>query len=150
MKPHGKGEQADVHFTFSMTRNPEAFLEFKKELLITAVQQDEGFIVNEKDTWSQFDTDYEAQEGGYIPQYRLVMDRTPSTILESAELAKTEYLTFRTRIIRDDEGKIISSHFGKITDIMDYGEDGRNSEGGGVHLVYYFNPTSNDRNIESK
>ena len=146
--PYGKGEQADFDFTFSAINRGHIF-DFKNELFITAVQQDEGLIANTRDTWSQFETDYEAQESGYLPEYHLMLDRTPSKILQQKELTGAEYLTFRSRIVRDEEGKIISSNYGKIMGIA-YGLDDKNPEGGAVMLFYFFNPTSNDRNLESK
>ena len=147
--PHGKGKQADLFLMCAFKTTGESFGDYKVELFITAVQQDEGIMVNQKDEGA-FKSAYEAQENGYEPQYYSVLERTASEILQKIELASTEYLTFRSRIIRDDEGNIISSHYGKIImdGTIDYGIDFKNPEGTRVGFTYYFNPTPNDRNIE--
>ena len=149
VEPYGKGEQADLFFKCVFEKKSEAFGDFKRELFITAVQPDEGIIVREKEKWSEFRSAYEAQESGYGILYYLVTDRTPSKILQEINKAEDEYLTFRSRIVRDDEGGIISSNYGKIIDgKFDYGVDDKNPDGAVIMLLYYFNPTPNDRNLE--
>ena len=130
-------------------KKSEALGDYKVELFIMASQQGEGIMINPKDD-SVFNSAYEAQESGYEQQYYSVTDRTPSKILQKIELSKEEYLTFRSRIVRDDEGKIISSHYGKIIidGTIDYGIDFDNPERTRVGFIYYFNPNENDRNLE--
>ena len=149
VKPHGKGEQADLNFMCAFKKKSEISGDYKVELFVSAVQEGEGIIVNRKEN-SEFRTTYEAQESGYDPQFYSVTDRTSSKILQQIELSRGEYLTFRSRIVRDDEGKIISSHYGKIImdGTIDYGIDFNNPEGTRVGFIYYFNPTPNDRNLE--
>jgi len=149
VKPYGKGEQTDLLFKCNIEERGHIH-DYKMELFVTAVLQDEGIIVNKTDGWSQFKTAYEAQESGYEPLYYLVTDRTPSKILQKIEFTQAEYLTFRSRIARDDEGKIISSHYGTIIDVLSYHLDDKNPDGAIVRLLYFFNPTPNDRNLESK
>ena len=146
VKPHGNGEQADLLFMCNIEERGH-ILDFKKELFVSAVQPEEGVIVNAMDG-SQFRTIYEAQENGYSPRFYQVTDRTPSNILQIVEWNGAEYLTFRSRIVRDHEGKIISSHYGKIVSMRTYGVDRKNPDGASVSFTYYFNPTPNDRNIE--
>jgi len=146
VKPHGKGEQADLFFRCNIEERGH-FFDFKTELFVTAVQPEEGIIVNPTET-SQFRSAYEAQESGYEPQYYLVTDRTQAKTLQTIEWNNAEYLTFRSRIVRDDEGNIISSHYGKIVSMRNYGFDEKNPNGASVTFTYYFNPTPNDRNIE--
>ena len=148
VKPHGKGEQPDLLFLCNIEERGH-ILDLKAELFIMAAQPEEGVTINLSDQWSQFGSSYEAQEGGYKSQYYLVEDRTPSKILQKIELTQAEYLTFRSRIVRDDEGNIISSHYGKITSI-EYGRVNTRSSDARVSFIYYFNPTPNDRNLESK
>jgi len=144
--PHGKGGQSDLFFMCSFEERG-ALLDYKSELVITAAQKGEGMIVNNTDTESQFLSRHEAQENGYEPQVYFVTDRTPSKILQNIELEKTEYLTFRSRILRDDNGNIISSNYGKIYGIS-YGRVDATSGKVSITLLYYFNPIPNDRNIE--
>ncbi len=54
-----------------------------------------------------------------------------------------EYLVFRTRIVKDEKGNIVSANYGKI-----YG--GIRTVGFFGATAIYFNPTPNDTNLESK
>ena len=149
VKPHGKGEQADLLLMCTIEER-EHFQDFKRELFITAVQEEEGTLVNTIDTRSQFKSDYEAQEDGYMSQYHLTVDSRASVKRrQERELANMAYLTFRSRIVRDRENKIVSSNYGKIREgTIDYGRDEKNPEGARVLFMYYFNPTPNDYNLE--
>ena len=148
VKPYGTGEQTDLYFLVTVERRNETFGDFKKELFITAVQQGEGLLVNTIDKWSQLLSAHEAQENGYESQFYSVMDRTPSTVLQQIEMSDEEYLTVRTRIVKDDEGNIISANYGKIMSKLGYYRDEKNPDGAVVKFLYYFNPTPNDRNLE--
>jgi len=146
--PHGKGEQADVLLMCTFEERGAPFsLDYKTELFITMPQQMGGVIVNAKDTESQFVYRHEAQESGYESQFYLITDRTESKILKNIELPKTDYLTFQSRVVKDENGKIISANYGKM-DNMEYGRNVKNPEGAAIFFTYYFNPTPNDLNLE--
>lgn len=49
----------------------------------------------------------------------------------------------RTRIKRDGEGKIVSANYAKVI-----GDFNVNAATGKFEMIYYFNPTPNDRNLE--
>ena len=146
--PHGKGEQTYLLLmcTFEDRGTPFS-LDYKTEFFITMPQQMGGVIVNAKDMENRFVYRHEAQEHDYQPEFYLITDRTQSKILKSIELPKTEYLTFQSRVVQDENGKIISAHYGKI-DNIEYGRNVKNPEGSAVFFTYYFNPTPNDRNLE--
>ncbi|MCL1920771.1 MAG: hypothetical protein FWG50_06790 [Kiritimatiellaeota bacterium] len=143
--PYGKGEQADLSFMCLFEERGD-LLDYKSELFITAAQEG-GIILNAKDKASQFVSKHEAQEDGYEPQFYLVRDRVQSKVLQNIELEENEYLTFRSRVTRDNDGNIISANFGKVYRIS-YGRRDATSGNVSVTLVYYFNPTPNDRNLE--
>jgi hypothetical protein len=52
---------------------------------------------------------------------------------------------FRVRTVRDQSGKIISAHYGKI-----YGDFFFGCSASYIDYTYYLNPTPNDRNVEFK
>ena len=54
-----------------------------------------------------------------------------------------EYLIFRTRIVKDEKGNIVSANYGKI-----YG--GIRTVGFFGASAIYFNPAANDTNLEAK
>ena len=146
VKPYGMGEHADLLVMCNIEERGH-FFDMKAELFVTAVHPDEGIIINTADNGSQLRSSHEAQESGYEPKYYLVEDRTAEKVLQKIEFTQTEYLTFRSRIVRDNEGEIISSHYGKIT-AVEYGRFNARSSDARVSFTYYFNPTPNDRNIE--
>ena len=61
--------------------------------------------------------------------------------IASMALEKDEYLVFRTRVIRDNDGKIVSANYGKI-----YGEIAAFRNFG--YRRCFFNPVSNDVGLE--
>ena len=152
--PHGTGEQADLFFTCSATDWDAP--DFRKELRIVAAQEGGGVIANARDTYSQFQSRHEAQEDGYEPQFEFVMDtkkREAVSLDPDSDETRTHYLTFRSRVGRNEKGEIISAHYGKIFGYPNNGrieffKDPDNPEGAFVSLQYYFNPTPNDRNLE--
>jgi hypothetical protein len=60
----------------------------------------------------------------------------------SYKTSEDENYFFRVRTRRDNSGKIISALYGKIHGTIDY------SWNRGIKIVYYLNPTPNDRNLE--
>lgn len=60
----------------------------------------------------------------------------------------SEYLIFKSRIQRDDEGNIVSANYGKMYGDVKYFGGGDGVDGAWVGFLYYFNPTPNDRNLE--
>ena len=55
--------------------------------------------------------------------------------------ADDEYLVFRTRIVRDEKGEIVSQNYGKIYGLV-------RALGEFSFKGLFFNPTPNDTNIE--
>lgn len=109
---------------------------------------DGGFIKRKKRKNSDFVSEYEAPISGYDNSIHIcVEDISSASETSSTDITKDDYLVFRTRIVRNDMGEIISEHFGKI-----YGPIShriiRISGQAFLKFECYFNPKSNSRSIE--
>ena len=93
--------------------------------------------------WSEFTSAYEAGTDGYQHGLDLILDATKDRILKKEEIDRAEMLVFRVRTVIDDMGTIGSARYGKIYGPIEYGGQDQH-----LRFAYYFNPTSNDRNLE--
>jgi hypothetical protein len=165
VKPRGKGEVADIRFKFRnefkgwqmddekmaktrahhTSRNLSEdelrnfYGKFDGELEISFPGEKEG-LVEERARflpYSQLTMPHEAPLEGYAPTRRYAAN---TYALRSARENVGFFL--RTRVKLDQNGKIISANYAKVTG--DFQFDAR----GVVGLIYYFNPVPNDRNLE--
>jgi len=102
---------------------------------ITFPGKEDGLIVFDRDPWkgSELRSDYEAPAQGYQPAVTLVQTVIENKMTDDAKRDRNYYLRVRTKL--DENGNIISANYGKI-----YGDF--------MTIIYYFNPTPNDRNVE--
>lgn len=137
LPPYGRGKVAD--FVIYQNHNRKGSNNFNNKYRLSFSNEYDGIqemkIVRE----SHFKSPYEAPVEGYekeLEKYgkRNGIENPPETnVLKTFEL---EGYFIRVRTVVDEEGNIISAHYGKI-----YGDfPGR--------ISYYLNPTSLDRNIE--
>ena len=146
--PFGHGIHSDLLLTSTFEKpRSSGYLDFRKRLSISTPKAGGGIVRAQNDTWSELGSVYEAPDGDYLENLDLCIDRTPSKVLEAAEVKQDEYLIIRTRIESDDNGNILSAQYGKIYGWIDFGplETKGESE---IRFLYYFNPTPNDRNLE--
>ena len=141
--PRGKGVRADVLFEYHS--DIKDFWTGKKELAIACTNRVDGFLIAQKDMWSDFKSAYEAPGDEYQPTVHLILDATKDKILKSEQIQESQYLTFRVRSKLDDKGTLISANYGKIYGPIDYGAGEKLDR---LRFTCYFNPTANDRNIE--
>ena len=79
-------------------------------------------------------SDYEAPEKGYQPFWVQELNGGKNVATQTNKDPNRNYY-FRVRTILDEDGNIVSAHYGKI-----YGDF--------PNIIHYFNPTPNDRNVE--
>ena len=149
LAPHGNGKVADMVLTYVFnTPSPDdEKQEYFAHFALASTNKHEGVIVMKSDTWSEYKTVYEASLEGYEHQFETFKRFTPKAELEKKFLATDEYLVFRSRVITNEYGQITSAHYGKIYSASCWGT-AKNPAGGAVHIRYFFNPISNDRNVE--
>lgn len=141
--PHGKGSRADVFFTYRA--EIKDYWTGKKELIIACTNRLDGFYRAQKETWTEFNSVYEAAVDDYRATVNLILDATKEKMLKSEGINESEYLVFRVRAVIDDKGEIISANYGKIYGRVEYGAGEKLDR---LRFTYYFNPTPNDRNLE--
>ena len=143
--PHGKGVVTDFLVTFSPVGASE--YDGACRIVLSSTDKEGGFIPKQKKSYSEFVSEYEAPVEGYsevniVRETKMKFyERNPS------DLSEDEYLIFKSRIVRDKAGVIVSAHYGKIYGKMDY-VFSRNKACGALGFTYYFNPKPNDPNLE--
>jgi len=153
--PHGKGEFADMLFTYIFNKPPAGEQEYYAHMTFEGVSEKDGMILmqfdiplpNKYPSPNEYPSVYEAPTEGYENQFEMFKRFTMQAELEKSELTEKDYLVFRSRVVTDDNGGIVSANYGKIY-FISYGGTPKSPDGGFVKMQYYFNPTPNDRNIE--
>lgn len=178
VKPHGKGIKSDMRVRSAPKKLDPADLNKSTLLpgvatLEIGFGEDGGIIRVTKDNgWlavSEMKMPHLAPEVGYAELAILKIEQTDFGIGHSSEfekapdtegylLPKANSYFFRTRVRREGE-KIVSANYGKLMGNIDYspaqldgawwGDEKENAPAfGSIEFTYYFNPTSNDRNLE--
>ena len=137
--PHGKGLTTDVIFTGEL--NQKAKNDFDYKLTVSFPKQGDGiqeFSVPSyylHDHGSELLSSQEAPTNGYQTQIIRTMSRHPGMGTKEDMNNPDRNYYFRVRTVVDDQGNVVSAHYGKI-----YGDF--------MQFSYYFNPTPNDHNVE--
>ena len=148
VKPHGTGETADFIFTIHREERKEYVeklspwhrtqLSCGATVEISFSNDGDGLIpfpVPEEDRHRGLRMPHEAPLKGYGAWRERPAGCPPADMNHF----------FRVRTVKDQTGKIISAHYGKI-----YGDFLVGGVGNDITFTYYLNPTPNDRNVEFK
>ena len=154
-KPYGSGEHEDAMVRFSGAIVDDFTWDTKTEISFTNVPY-AGFYIMQKDMFSTMKTCYDAltNDSAYAEKTLTFTSKGRRGIPPNKEttdkIASDKYLVFRTRCTVDENGRLVSEHYGKISG------DFR----GSLQLIFfthnsyadragiYFNPTPNDTNLE--
>ena len=150
--PWGKGEHPDFSLKYESVRPlvragmkyPD-FSCFTNNLVLSGAEGG-GFIMKQKDSFSQFVADYEAPEDGYVSVLDYETKRTTDKIFVDKKLGGGEYLFFKSRVSQTTGGKE-TAYYGKIYQFV-FGESLKETNNATLKISYYLNPTPNDRNLE--
>lgn len=157
VEPYGKGKIADIVFNIEREAKVKYIdhsrgYEYERfasgaTVEITVSNDGDGFIlypVAEEDRHRGLRMPYEAPLDGYVPVVKKY-STNPREELGEANINKDMNYFFRVRTVKDEAGKVISTHYGKI-----HGDFLINSSGNDISFAYYLNPTPYDRNVEFK
>ena len=149
VSPWGKGDHSDFFVKYESVRTPvppgmklSDFLCFTNSLLLSATEGG-GFATRQKDTFSKLVADYEAPKDGYTDTITYELKRTKAKIFVDRKLDTNQYLFFRSRVGKTGE----KASFGKIYEFV-FNESRKETNSVTLRMIYYFNPTPNDRNLE--
>ena len=138
--PGREGAVADLGIEYSC-RVSEARTECRTKITFLSGGAYKRKKINSYSFKSEYRADTnEVYETTFLHTLSFDMPGRVNRILSSA-LAEDEYLVFRTRVVRDKDGKIISANYGKI-----YGAMGAFQNFG--YSSCFFNPVQNDTNLE--
>ena len=150
-KPHGNGKFEDVKVRFSGTVTDRSTWDTKTEVSFSSIPF-AGFYLMTKDGYSDMKSCYSAStnDSSYAEREFLFASSGGKGISPHNQtanrLADEKYIVFRTRCTVDENGKLVSAHYGKICGEL---------WGGKYKLMFrgndngiYFNPTPNDTNLE--
>ena len=150
VKPYGKGEVAD--FTLMGTKVYEDREHYEASVVMgfpsdQAGMQLDPFRNHEAVKMSEFKTSRTAPLDGYRHTMNFI-SRWHGEHRDKGSTTDATYL-FRSRVQLDEEGKIVSCHYGKMIDAVNVSAKSNQPEGNPiVRFTYYFNPTPMDRNLE--
>lgn len=143
VKPHGMGNRSDLLFTYVASYGDIQV--YSKKLKLECSSDQPGLQVLALDSFSNLKSVYSAPEEGYMVELNLERERTKWQTIKNKELNKDEYVVFRTRVVTDKNGEIVAANYGKIYGPVRYGRMGESQR---LMFNYYFNPNTNDPNIE--
>lgn len=130
--PHGQGKTVDMYVLSEVSKRGS--MDFDHTISITFPNEYDGIQEVFYDTPSELKSGYLAPETGYQPTWKYIRTRRPGEAEKGNVNPNRNYL-LRVRTKADKSGRIESANYVKF-----YGEIPRFS--------YYFNPTTNDRNLE--
>ena len=140
--PHGKGKSSDLIFTlkelvpFNGSTQP-----FDYVLVVTFANEGDGIrsVLAEN---SALRTPRYAPEGGYEPKFEKQMAIFTEGKPMKYDMREDQNYFFRVRTVLDEQGRIKSALYGKISGDIKFGVNRV------LRFNYYLNPTSLDRNLE--
>ena len=140
--PYGEGCCPDVLLKFGRSL-VERQSDFKMTMEVSFTNNPyAGCYQLDYDNFSDRKNVYHAdEEAVYISEIKYVQERHPGSPRNDNRIDKDSYLVFRTRTRVDEDGKLVSAHYGMIGGRWSF-YDTMLSGG------YLFNPTPNDTNLE--
>lgn len=147
LPPHGRGETADFIFQldckFGGKRSIDNGQIYESTFTLTFSNEGDGIQEADDTLWpgSVFRLPRYAPEDGYASNW---FEKEFRNDQSSSHSQDKDYF-FRIRTKKDDKGRIINALYGKIRKSLDAEVV---ISGTPLHLVYYLNPTPNDRNME--
>jgi hypothetical protein len=134
--PNGKGITTDI--VFNGTLDQKAKNDFDYTLTVSFPKPGDGiqeFAVPDAEKGGGLRSPHEAPTNGYQSQVVKTMSRHPGQGTKEDMNDPNRNYFFRVRTALDENGNVVSAHYGKI-----YGDF--------MQFTYYLNPTPNSRNIE--
>ncbi|MFA6173424.1 MAG: hypothetical protein WC701_07020 [Kiritimatiellales bacterium] len=143
VSPRGRGQNADITLCVkrSLTNNiGEVSYTARFTNALDGVR-----TLDYKGGESDFKSDYRAQNNGYLNSFSYFYQRGSERYSEKY-MPNANGMYFRVRSSTNTFGEVTNAYFGKFYGHVEIG--GFHMEEVRVEMLYYLNPTSNDRNLE--
>lgn len=147
--PYGKGLKKDLIFTVHQEYHDYNNYNLVGELAFSqSLDGMQETSIPDVGKNSIFKWDRQAPEGGYQPKFPIQNTWSPQGKIDRSFKSPDVWdgYFFRVRTAEQD-GKIISAHYGKIRGGIMVFPDGKSGKPK-IVFTYYYNPTPNDRNLE--
>jgi hypothetical protein len=145
VKPHGLGETVDIYL--SATKSVTSPTNFESILTVSFPNKFDGIQVDEVYTpYSDFKSSRKAPQSGYVDSMEFNCSKTPEGGYEKQTPLNNYLLRVRSEV--DENGEFKSAHYVKLYDAFKNYIGVQTATPPGIGFTYYFNPTSNDRNLE--
>ena len=142
IEPYGKGKTAD--FYVQRKASPTNSKVTVNSSIVFRGDGNGAYIHKMVKTTSDFKTDYEADTNeiyqAVLPQRHYLAPGAPA-YTHSSIVKSDEYVVLRTRVEKNEKGDIVKAYYSVIYGPIHIDEDFD-------WLIYLFNPTPNDPNIE--
>ena len=140
--PYGKGKYEDWQVCYRFSRSPSEWGTFHEHVVITMTNGLDGVCFCPVESFSDFKYAYHADTNAtYAKRVEVELDRTYAKILKRVCLPEGRFIVFRTRTRVDDNGRLVSAHYGYVPEPFH------------TRLFFdistMFNPNENDTNLES-
>lgn len=141
VSPHGKGTTSDMELSFEEVIGKNLW-QWKSTLTINFKNPNDGAYIQDRDSYSYFRSCYCANTNA-IFKNRLEFSYDSLSTTKPIEnlLTSKQYLVLRLRTQVDQNGNVIAAHYAKIYGPLDFFHNL-------LSFLVYFNPTSNDPNLE--
>jgi len=139
--PYGIGERLDLVFLLEIAELGE--IDYDANLTISFSNNGDGLVSYEADpqNGSALVMPYAAPGEGYMASVtKETRKRKGKQLVVGYSEDQHYFLRVRTKL--DEDGNVVSAHYGKIQGDIKYWKNGS------VRFTYYLNPTPNDKNVE--
>ena len=149
VSPYGRGGRSDLEFQYRGTA--ASYLDINAELRMRFSNPEDGLYDGSKtvSNYSELKVAHEAPVNGYDNEekvWRLVVGRQKPDVKYKA--SKSNYYFLRVRTEKGPLGEIIKSNYAKIYRDVWFSPKALKKGVSRLLFMYYFNPTTNDRNLE--
>lgn len=141
--PYGNGKQNDVLLRFELKEGENKYWDYFATMEISFTNSVfGGFYIEKKDDHSEMVNAYTADTTReFVPYAKFFFDGNDVSGRQRFRLDDDEYMVFRTRTRVDDNGNLVSAHYGKFLGCWSFKREMRIKASS-------FNLTPNDTNLE--
>ncbi len=137
--PHGNGKHEDMLLRFNYEKRDKYAVQWATMDVSFTNNQHAGYYVLPQDAYSEMKSPYHANTNAVFSQTHTFRHEFFNKYVDA--IGAGDCMIFRTRTHVDENGNLISAHYGKIYGLWEFSTMIRAKD-------IFFNPTPNDTNLE--